>query len=66
MEESQSIINWQEIAVKGHSKKEIYRILTLKGKYYLPPEPQANSDFIHDIMVGKKKVRLIISRESRF
>ena len=66
MEESQSIINWQEIAVKGRSKKEIYRILTLKGKYYLPPEPQTNSDFIHDIMVGKKKVRLIISSESRF
>ena len=49
-------INWKEAAVKGRSKKEIYSILATKGKYYLPPESQTNSDFIYDIMVGKKKV----------
>ena len=49
-------LNWKEIAVKGRSKREIYSILVMKGKFYLPPESQTNSDFIHDIMVGKKKV----------
>ena len=52
-------LNWQEAAVKGRIKKEIYRIILMKGNYYLPPEVQCNSDFIHDIMVGKKKVSLI-------
>ena len=51
-------LNWQEAEVKGRSKREIYRLMTIKGKYYLPPEPQADSDFIHDIMVGRKKVRI--------
>ena len=46
------LLNWQEAAVKGRSKKEIYRILSLKGKYYLPPESQASSTYIHDIMTG--------------
>ena len=42
--------------MKGRSKREIYRILVVKGKYYLPPESQANSTYIHDVMNGKKKV----------
>ena len=29
-------LNWQEVAVKGRSKREIYCILVVKGKYYLP------------------------------
>ena len=49
-------INWKETAINGWSKREIYSILVTKGKYYLPPESLTNSDFIHDIMVGKKKV----------
>ena len=52
-------INRGETAVKGRSKREIYSILTTKGKYYLPPESQTNSDFVHDIMVGKKKASSI-------
>ena len=51
-------LNWKEAAVKGRSKREIYQLLAMKGKFYLPPESQANSDFIHDIMVGRKKVNL--------
>ena len=49
-------LNWQEASVKGRTKKEIYRIILMKGHYYLPPEVQWSSDFIHDIMVGKKRV----------
>ena len=48
-------LNWQEVDVKGRSKKEIYRILAMKGKYYFPPESQANSAYIHDVMNSKKK-----------
>ena len=55
-------LNWKDAAVKGRSKREIYQILTMKGKFYLPPETQTTSDFIHDIMVGKKKVRLLPNR----
>ena len=50
-------LNLEEAAVKGRSKHEIYSILVTRGKYYMPPEPQATSDFIHDVMIGKKKVR---------
>ena len=51
-------LNWKDAAIKGRSKREIYQILTMKGMFYLPPESQAKSDFIHDIMVRKKKVSL--------
>ena len=50
-----SQINLREAVVKVRSKREIYSILVTKGKFYLPPESQTNSDFVHDIMVGKKK-----------
>ena len=51
-------LNWTEAAMKGRTKREIYRILQMKGKFCLPPESQTNSDFIHDIMVGKKRVSI--------
>ena len=53
-------LNWKETALKGRTKKEIYRILTVNGKLYLPPEAQTNSEFVHDIMVGKKKASISI------
>ena len=53
--ESSGQLNWQAVAVKGRTKREIYRILVMKGGLYLPSESQASSDYIHDIMVGKKK-----------
>ena len=49
-------LNWRETVVKDHLKREIYSIYVMNGKFYLSPESQTNSDFIHDIMVGKKKV----------
>ena len=35
-------------------KRNIQNIV-MKGGLYLPPESQASSDYIHDIMIGKKK-----------
>ena len=32
----------------------------MKGKNYLPPESQANTAYIHDVMNGKKKVSYTI------
>ena len=31
-----------------------------KGKYYLPPEPQANSNYIHGITKGTKRVSTLL------
>ena len=52
-------LNWEEVAVKGRSKRKIYRILDMKGKYYLPSESQTNSTYIHDVMKSKKKLSFI-------
>ena len=54
-------LDWKEVAVKGRSKREIYRYLALKGKYYLPQESQANAIYINDVMNGKKRVNVIIN-----
>ena len=56
MEEFESL-NWHEAAAKGRSKREIYTILVVKGKFYLPPEAQASSDYVHDVMTGRKRVK---------
>ena len=50
-------LNWQEAAAKGRSKREIYTILVVRGKYYLPLEAQASSDYVHDVMIGRKRVK---------
>ena len=47
-------LNGQEAAVRGRSKREMYRLMTMKAKCYLPPESQVTSEFVYDIMVGKK------------
>ena len=54
--EEEDCINWQEVSVHVRSKREIYQLMCLKGGYYLPPVEQADSDYIHDIMTGEKKV----------
>ena len=49
-------LNLQEIGLKAKSKAEIYRILTVEGELYLPPQKETNMQFISDIIVGDKKV----------
>ena len=55
-----SDLNWQEAAVRGLSKREIYRLMTMKSKYYFPPEFQVTSEFFYDIMVGNKRVSILV------
>ena len=53
--ESSGQLNWREVEIKRRSKREIYRILVMKGGLYLSPESQVSSDYVYDIMIGKKK-----------
>ena len=34
----------------------------IRGKYYFSQESQTSSDFVHDVMWGKKKVSLLTSQ----
>ena len=52
------IINVSELGVKGRSKNEMYRLLTVKAKIYLPPQKECSIYFIRDIFHGQKKVLL--------
>ena len=47
-------LNWKAVSIKGRSKRKIYKLIVIRGKYYLPPESQTRSTFVHDVMCGKK------------
>ena len=49
-------INFLEIGNNAKSKYEIYRILTVEGGMYLPPEKECSMTFISEIWIGDKKV----------
>ena len=49
-------INLEEVGNKAKSKWELYRLLTVEGGLYLPPEDQTNMEFISDIFFNEKKV----------
>ena len=53
MEELEEV-NIQKMAVHCRLKKEVYDILTLRGNVYLPKIQDINSDFISDIIQGRK------------
>ena len=59
-EENTSIIDVREIALKWSTKAEVYKVLTITGGVYLPPEQQVNSDFIRGILWGDKFVILML------
>ena len=48
--------NINQIEAKARSKHEIYKILTVEIKIYLPPQKECSIYFIRDIFQGKKKV----------
>ena len=50
-------LNLIEVGNKAKSKWELYRLLTVEGGLYLPPEDQTNMDFVSDIFFNEKKVR---------
>jgi hypothetical protein len=55
MEEKVSF-NLRTLGIKAKTKGEIYRILTVEGHLYLPPEKETSIDFIREIIKGDKLV----------
>ena len=49
-------INVNQLRAKARSKHEMYRILTVEAKIYLPPLKECSIYFIRDIFQGKIKV----------
>ena len=52
-----STINISQLGVKARSKNEMYRLLTVEAKIYLPPQKEC-SILYWDIFHGQKKVYL--------
>lgn len=44
------------IGLKARTKAELYKILTVEARLYLPPQQETSIEFIRDILTGKKKV----------
>ena len=61
-------INVSQLGTKAKSKNEMYRILTVEAKIYLPPQKECSIYFIRDIFHGRKKVdiRLLLISMSGF
>ena len=53
-------INLAQLGTKAKSKNEMYRILTVKAKIYLPPQKECSIYFIRDIFLSKKKVNVCL------
>ena len=45
------------IGMKAQTKNELYRILTVKAKLYLPPQKETSTNFIRGILNGRKKTK---------
>ena len=50
-------INPNMPGIKAQTKNELYRILTVEAKLYLPPQKETSIYFIRVTLNGKKKVR---------
>ena len=61
-------INVSQLGTKAKSKNEMYRIITVEAKIYLPPQKECSIYFIRDIFHGRKKVdiRLLLISMSGF
>ena len=55
------LLIFMKVGTKAQSKLDLYRLLTVEGGMYLPPEKDANMDFISDIAFQNKKVSLFIN-----
>ena len=51
-------INLAQLGTKAKSKNEMYRILTVEAKIYLPPQKECSIYIIRDIFLGQKKVTI--------
>ena len=52
-----SKINLNLLGMKAQTKNELYRLLTVEAKLYLPPQKETSIYFIRGIINGGKKVR---------
>ena len=61
-------INVSQLGTKAKSKNEMYRILTVEAKIYLPPQKECSIYFIRNIFHGRKKedIRLLLISMSGF
>ena len=59
MEKSE--INVYLLGVKAQTKNELYRLLSVDAKLYLPPQKETSIYFIRGIVNGRKKVSFINS-----
>ena len=50
-------VNINSIGIKAQTKNELYRILTVEAKLYLPPQKETSIYFIRGILNGRKKVK---------
>ena len=55
-----SNVNLLDIGSKAQSKLELYRLLVVEGRMYLPPENQCSMDFISEICLQERKVLIIL------
>ena len=49
-------LNLSILGSKAQTKNELYRVLTVDAKLYLPPQKETSIYFIRGILNGKKKV----------
>ena len=56
MEESE--INLNLLGTETKTKNELYRLLTVEAKLYLPPQKEAFIYFVWGIINGRKKVSI--------
>ena len=45
----------KDLAAKWRSKTELYNLLSTEGDIYLPPKQDATQQYLHCLMMGKKK-----------
>ena len=48
-------INISSLGMKAQTKNELYRILTVEAKLYLPPQKDTSIYFIRGVVNGRKK-----------
>ena len=56
MEKSE--INLNLLGTKAQTKNELYRLLTVEAKLYLPPQKETSIYFVRGIINGRKKVSI--------
>ena len=54
-------LNLSILGSKAQTKNELYRVLTVDAKLYLPPQKETSIYFIRGILNGKKKVLIFFN-----